>query len=191
MTEFSKEKITGLAGLLSPFLIFVFTISSIMLHPWFNFSDYAFSHLGKIGISLNFVFNIGLILGGVSGLIFSLGLFYVSNNKISRIGSVLFGLGMLFFILLGLFPMGMILHYLAAAAFYLLSISGILAKTIGDFKIEKVLSSFLFLTVIVCISLLGYLNIAKYDLGLAITETIAFIPILEFKIAYGTKLIFN
>lgn len=189
--DISKEY-SGLSGVLSPFAVFLFTTVSIFLNPWFNFSEFAFSHLGSIGIQHNYVFNIGLIISGLLGVIFSLGLFYSGKNLYSRLGSIFFGFGMISFSLLGVFPFGTTLHVPFAGLFYVLSILGIILISLSEIGDDKYLAPLVFITVIICLSLTFYLMTNQNQrFGLAIVETIAFIPIFEFQISYGSKIIYS
>ncbi|PTD94461.1 hypothetical protein C9439_02790 [archaeon SCG-AAA382B04] len=187
----SKEH-SGLGGILSPLAIFLFTIVSIFLNPWFNFSEFAFSHLGGSEVSYNYIFNLGLIISGLLGTIFSFGLFNSGKKVYSKIGSISFGIGMISFSLLGVFPFGTTPHVYLAGLFYVFSILGRIPISLSDISHDKYLAPLIFITVIICLSLTLYLMMNQNQrFGLAIIETIGFIPIFEFQISYGSKLIYS
>ncbi len=76
---------------------------SIVLNPWFDYRTHALSDLGSIGANQAWIFNLGLILTGILGIIFAIRILIRLPKPMD-----IFGYGMLtgaiFYIFVGIFP---------------------------------------------------------------------------------------
>jgi len=108
-------KITGICGILTPFVFFTGILIALLQSPWFKWTNNALSDLGVKGISA-LIFNNGLIFGGLLALIFSIGLVKILYNKI---GAYILGISSFGLIGAGLFPLTMYtMHYIMSAIFF-------------------------------------------------------------------------
>ncbi len=107
-------------GLASPIVAFLFIITAILTHPWFSFWQNALSDLGNPKENWNWIFNCGLIIAGVLGLLFAADLFGRVNGA-ERVAAAVFAVATLLLAMIGLFPEGSALHFPSAVLFYLLS----------------------------------------------------------------------
>lgn len=205
MLERVSLRAAGFCGIVAPIIAIVFIGAAISIHPWFSFADNALSDLGAIGTSKSYVFNIGLILTGIFGLVFALGLVQFSDRKLGQIAAAIFGVGTFSLILIGIFPEGMSLHYPVSIGFFALAALGILVEGIDQLRNP---SSRSWGVLIVCILILAGASTAltstiPYDFSqelvhrtsdslsfpIAITEIIGSIVYGEFTIVFGARML--
>jgi len=108
------------AGILAPIVAFTFIGVAILTHPFFSFQHNALSDLGNPDVELSWIFNSGLIIAGLLGLIFAIGLFERSVGA-ERFAALLFVVAMIFLSMIGIFPEGTAMHYPCSLSFYLIS----------------------------------------------------------------------
>lgn len=114
------EGIAPYLGIIAPIVAFSVIGTAILTHPWFSFRQNALSDLGNPDVEMNWIFNSGLILGGLLGLLFAMDLIgRVSGAE--RFGAVILALAMISLVMIGVFPEGTSLHFPSAISFYLLS----------------------------------------------------------------------
>lgn len=186
-----SSKTAGLCGILSPITGFLFIALSILLHPWFTFSGNALSDLGMLGKSYIVIFSMALISMGALGLVFSFKLPDLVNGRIGVSGSLLFGVGVFFIILIGLFPKGTVFHDpVAIVAFsslffgiLLIGLDQLLCKSTRPWGVLPI--SILVLTVLSVMLLFT----VPYGLEPAIPELIGLVMFSEFIIVFGAKLV--
>lgn len=177
--------------MMGPIIALAFIAVSISLNPWFTWADNALSDLGAIGESYNIIFNLGLILSGIAGVLFVLHLPKLTNGKMGTAGVITIGAGMISLILIGVFPSGTAPHWSVSIGFYGLSAFGM--SLIGIDQVRRgptrpwgiLLLSILFLA----IASIGLISTIPYELGAAIPEVIGAIAISEFSIAFGARLL--
>lgn len=205
MLERISSRTAGLCGIVGPVIAVIFIGASISIHPWFSFADNALSDLGAIGTTHSYVFNIGLILTGIFGLVFAIGLIRFLERRLGQIGAAIFGAGTFSLILIGIFPEGMSLHYPVSIGFFALAALGILIEGIDQLRNP---SSRPWGVLIICILLLAGASIIltttiPYDFSqglvhgpsnalsfpIAISETIGSIFYGEFTIVFGARML--
>ncbi|WP_052296228.1 DUF998 domain-containing protein [Thermococcus barophilus] len=115
-------EIGAMSGFLLPIIFAVMLSVAITLNPWFSFHKNALSDLGSLKVQTRYVFNSGLILMGILGIVFSLAAVRYFGSNMMHILTV----AMAFLIAVGIFPeeYGKI-HSIPAILFYLLSLTGI------------------------------------------------------------------
>lgn len=94
------------------------TVVTTLMASWFRWTENALSDLGASGEPTAPLFNGGLILGGLVGILFAVWLLGDSSSRLQRMGSLLFGVAMGFRTLIGVFPIGEPLHNTVAIAFF-------------------------------------------------------------------------
>ncbi len=192
LEDLIPEEITGACGVIAPFIAYLFiTISVIINRDWFRWSDHALSHLGESGLAYNYVFNAGLIIAGIMGLIFVFGIIEYAEDVLGYYGVAFFAAGMVFLILVGLFPMGSGPHFWMAVLFFITSLSGLTAIGVDQLwdLVEPVWGTMILSSVILSIAAIGLVTSIPYDpLGAAIPEFIATIPIMQFTLVFGSRM---
>jgi hypothetical membrane protein len=85
-----KLKIAGAVGFAAPIFTFICIFAAIATWPQFNWANNALSDLGVHSGVTAPVFNIGLVVGSIFFIVFSLGLFSFSLRAVGRVASLLF-----------------------------------------------------------------------------------------------------
>ncbi len=181
----------GAWGILGPSIAFFFIALSIQLNPWFSWPDNALSDLGAIGESYNYVYNLGMVLSGIGGALFSTGLPRLTNNKIGLAGTAVFGAGMLSLALVGVFPSGTSPHVTVSLAFFGLATLGITIVGVDQLFDENTgpWGAFSMSIVVLGVASVVLIETIPYGLGAAIPEMIGAVAISEFSICFGARLI--
>ena len=179
-------KFLGIAGLLSPLMGFTTIIVTVFIHEWFSWKNNALSDLGALTTSYSSIYNIGMILTGLLGILFVAGLFFFFKSKISLLGSILFFVGMIFLVLVGVFPSGTSPHLEVSLGFFASSSAGILLIGIGESLRRNMTGYAALITVIVGIPS-AFWAVENYS-GAAIPETVGAICFSVITIFYGTKM---
>lgn len=189
MTRMISRKTSGLCGILGPILALLFIFLSIHLHSWFSWPDNALSDLGALETSHNWIFNLGLVLSGTAGSIFSLGLLRSLDRKVGVGGAIVFGVGMFFLILIGIFPSGTSPHVSVSTAFYSLCAIGMLIVGVDQLRVksDRIWGVFTLSVVFLAIGSLILIRTIPCELGAAIPEVIGAIAISEFSISHGAR----
>jgi len=112
-------------------VIYVSIAVAILINDWFSWKKNALSDLGGPYSENPYVFNIGLILGGLLAIPFPAFLSEHFRSPVSRLGSLLASLGLFFLVLIGLFPEGTRLHYPSSWAFFMTMFLSILVMGFG------------------------------------------------------------
>ncbi|MFW6040600.1 MAG: DUF998 domain-containing protein [Thermoplasmatota archaeon] len=192
--ELIPEEVAGACGMVSPLIAYIFIGASILIHrSWFTWADNALSDLGAVGTPYNQVFNVGLILSGVLGLIFMLGALRIAEEKLGKLGIGIFGAGLVALILIGIFPSGTSPHYIVSILFFGLTAAGLLIFGIDQmWDFNEPVWGILVLTSIILPGIAVYLVYTiPYDLGAAIPEFIGSIPAVQFSLVFGAGLYFE
>ncbi|RLB01983.1 MAG: hypothetical protein DRG59_13310 [Deltaproteobacteria bacterium] len=124
-------KYTSILYLLSITIIYTFIATAISINEWFRWTKNALSDLGSPYAQYPWVFNIGLIVGGILGVPFMVSLTIYFKGKITKIGAVLGAISLMFLILIGMFPEGTTLHEPVSYLFFLTMFVAILAMGYG------------------------------------------------------------
>jgi hypothetical membrane protein len=115
-------KLSGLCGIITPFVAFAFVLTAIVYSPEFIWTGNALSDLGiQTGVTAT-LFNTGLITSGILALLFASGLFlFMRNQIVDRIGVAVFVLDTLALIAIGVFPENVTpTHYYVSVTFFAL-----------------------------------------------------------------------
>jgi hypothetical membrane protein len=115
-------KLSGLCGIITPFVAFAFILTAIVYSPEFSWTGNALSDLGiQTGVTAT-LFNTGLITSGILALLFASGLFlFMRNQIVDRIGVAVFVLDTLALIAIGVFPENVTpTHYYVSVTFFAL-----------------------------------------------------------------------
>ncbi|MFC6835713.1 DUF998 domain-containing protein [Halomarina ordinaria] len=111
----------GIAGgLLAPVVALGAIALATLRSPSFTWTGSALSDLGAPGAPTEWLFNGGLILGGLLALPFAYRVWTRGRNRLERAGAAVFALDALCLAGVGAFPIGTDLHGPFAVAFYLL-----------------------------------------------------------------------
>jgi hypothetical membrane protein len=102
-------KIGGLCGIIAPIIALTCIVLAILISPWFSMTDNWLSDLAgpqAVDTASAPIFNIGLILAGILGIIFSIalrnsGLF---KTQLGKYGSIILTMDMLFLCAIGIYP---------------------------------------------------------------------------------------
>lgn len=205
MLEKISDRKAGLSSILGPIVAVISISAAILIHPWFSFADNALSDLGAIGTSHNYVFNIGLILTGIFGLIFTLGLIRFLDRNMGKVAATIFGAGTVSLILIGIFPEGTAIHLFVSLGFFGLAALGILIVGIDQLRDQ---ASRPWGIMILCLLILAGASIAltstipydflqglvhkpsvNFGFPIAISETIGSIVYGEFTIVFGARML--
>lgn len=177
-------KIGAVSGIALPVVFVTMLMIAISLNPWFSFYRNALSDLGSLKVPTRYVFNCGLILMGLFGILFSLATVRYFESTAMHILTV----AMTFLIAVGIFPeeYGRV-HSIPAALFYVFSLAGIfytgiLLKKRGElwFSTFSIMGS-------VVTFVLMVLTVGKT--GLAIPEMIGAVFILSWIVTLSYKML--
>lgn len=112
---------------------------AIALSPAFALTENALSNLGDAGDlagtgTTELVFNGGLILGGILGVGFGLGLALLADGLLERIGAAVFAVAMASMAGVGLIPQDQSYHFQVASGLYVLFSVGVLCYGAGEVR---------------------------------------------------------
>lgn len=189
-------KISGICGILSPFIASIFVSLAIYYSPWFSFRENFLSDIGGPWNSLpiytsrglpSLLFNIGLILGGTFALIFAIGI--RKSNIFSDLGTKFLIINAISFIGLGVFPLTILILHIIFGIIFFLTIPLTLIFIGKEMKDnEKNLKKFI--KILGIISLISFFLLAlptPYGRN-AIIELISVFGIFLFYVIFGVKL---
>ncbi|MDZ7731145.1 MAG: DUF998 domain-containing protein [Natrialbaceae archaeon] len=180
-------RLMNLAGLLAPIVAFSFIFAATFVHSsWFTWPGHALSALGSHQHDPNWIYNLGLALAGVLGVIFAIRLFGYFEHLVSRLGSLSFMVGIFNLTLVGVFHGGMDYHNLVTMLFYTLSFLGVLVIGIGEVLDGDRLGYAWIIGVIVGL-ILTYLASQTFD-GAAIPEMVGAVLYAIFSVTYFVRL---
>lgn len=188
------EEFAGACGIAAPFIAYIFIGISILINGWFRWADHALSDLGGIEASYNNVFNFGIMVAGMAGLIFAMGIFRYSESAVGGVGTLLFLLGMVSLILVGIFPLGTSPHYYVSVLFFVLCAIGMVLiglDQIWDLS-EPIWGVFILSSVgLTILNVLLLYYAIPYELGPAIPEFVGTIPIMLLSLVWGARLLYD
>ena len=179
-------RLMGYFGILSPIIGALMIALSIQSSPWFNWSDYALSHLGARGFG-SVLFNGGLPMTGAVLMMFSSGLFvYTHGSLIGQIGSSLHLA--IAFTLVALGPVNINVqpwhNYLSVSLFVFIPIS-LLLLSIYNFRNDMKPYAYIgFLSSVVAAAIWGYngISVALQEVVAALAMTVWQIPLAAWMI---------
>lgn len=192
LEDLVPDDITGLCGIATPFVAYIMIAISILTHSWFTWADNALSDLGAVGTSQAYIFNAGLIVAGILGIIFTFGLFQYAEDILGQIGSFIFLAAMVLLILIGVFPSGTFPHMYVAIGFFAAAAAGIVFYSLDQmWDMEPTWGVFPISSVILISIGVWLVYTIPYDLGYAIPEFLGTIPIMQFSLVFGTRIYFE
>jgi hypothetical membrane protein len=200
-----RFKISGVCGVLTPIVAFACIAFSIVFAPEFSLVDNALSDLGVMPSFVAAIFNYGLIISGLLGLIFTMNLSKVINilellsafgkltympNKGSG-GALFFSLACLALVAIGVFPENVeYLHFFASVSFFMLLIIALLCIGMNLWRIkQKTLAMFTLVLGVVAATPWLLLFVIRYVSGVAIPELVAAIAGGLWAAAFGFKML--
>jgi hypothetical membrane protein len=166
-------RVSGIYGVLAPFLAFTFILMAVRSHPQFSWTANALSDLGVVSGVTAGVFNSGLIVCGVLCFTFAIGLYLLLiESVIGRVGVIVFALACLSLVAIGTFPESVPpTHYLVSVAFFVLLPISLLVITAGFAVIRQTKMALFTLAVAVFAALPWVLYFTvHYASGVAIPE---------------------
>jgi len=120
LTAGTRLRIAGLCGIVAPFFLLLLLLFTILISPWFSWTDNALSDLGVQGNSA-IIFNLSLIFGGILIVVFAGGFFKTLKSHLSRIGASIIFLDGISLIAIGVFPETFgVLHTFVSVIFFTL-----------------------------------------------------------------------
>ena len=184
-----SDEIGGICGIAAPVTAYVIIFISILVHPGFSWANNDLSFLGAVDTSYNNIFNFGLMISSILGLIFTLAVVQFADSNLGYVGIGGFGAGLVCLLLLGIFPSGTPPHYALSILFFSLTLVGLIIFSIDQFlEMEYLWSVFILSSIVLSGILAGILYLTNLISGLAIIEFIGTIPIIQFSIVFGTRL---
>lgn len=178
-------KLYGTLGLMAPILAYSCIATSIMLSPWFSWTENYLSDLGARDIS-SIPFNFGLMISSLLAITFSTALLRIYKKGVKLLSVVFYILASISLFMVGLFPetAGRIHLYVSVAFFiftaFTLLTFGALSVAISPRSIKAGIS----------FMLLGLISSAIWALpwrGLAIPELISSLAISSWTIYMAVK----
>jgi hypothetical membrane protein len=185
-------KLSGIMGVVTPFVAFACILLSISSYPLFSWTNNALSDLGvKEGITAP-LFNSGLIISGIFALVFAAGLLrLLPNSLISRIGILIFIFAALALTAIGIFPENAKpMHYFASVAFFALFATAMLVVSAALLYARK-LKTGLFTLVIAIVSIIPWAIefSIRFVPGVAIPEAISALAASVWSIILGISML--
>jgi hypothetical membrane protein len=182
-------KLSGIMGIVGPIIAFACILLSISSYQRFSWTDNALSDLGvRDGITAA-LFNYGLIVSGVSALVFDAGLFkLLHEEKTGRIGALLFGSATIALTLIGIFPENTKqTHHYVSVAFFVLFPIAMLTITASFVHARKMKMGLFTLAVAMSAAAPWIVQfIAPYVSNVAIPETISALAAAAWSMALGS-----
>ncbi|MEM4312408.1 MAG: DUF998 domain-containing protein [Nitrososphaerales archaeon] len=180
--------IGALSGIVGPPLTLSMVIIAVLLAPWFSWYNNALSDLGISDVAN--LFNGALILGGISGILFSLGLREALKSKnCFTLGITIFMMGSLSLILVGIFTefYGS-LHFYFSASFFLLTPIGMIIIGLSRIKILGFYGYYGIFAGIISLIIIFQVVIPVLK-GAAIPEILSSLTIASWIISLSTKIL--
>jgi hypothetical membrane protein len=173
-----------------PTVVILATLTSIYLNPWFTLANPWLTELGAPNAAYNFVFNLGLVIGGIVLFVFVLGLLKLVKRVVGRVGILLLAVSALTFIAIGVFPLGTAPHKPLTAAFFALFGAGLFLVGV-DFAINRPERKWGLFSLAVALILLVGLPIDWYIIGCALTGGVGGLVALAWIVLLGIRLLFG
>ena len=181
-------KISGISGMIVPFIAFTLILLAIAYSPDFSWTENALSDLGVQEGVTAVLFNNGLIISGILAILFAIGLFtFLQENLLSRIGALVLVLDTLSLTAIGVFPENVEpLHLYASVAFFaLLPVSTVLIGVAFLRTSRTKLGFFTFATAMVA----TLVWIIPFGKGVAIPETLSGLSASTWSVVLGFKML--
>lgn len=195
-------RISALCGIFGPLIGLIFIAFSIYYSDWFSWTENWLSDLGGIpgdtsiwasrGIA-SVIFNIGLIISGIIGVIFasSLRKVHILNTRQGRVGTFLIILDMFTLCAVGIFPetTGYLHTLVSIIFFFLIALSLLFIGTVIRRSSEKILGRLIIMIGIISLCSFPFFMIPRPWGNNAIIELIPIISISIFTIVFGIAIL--
>jgi len=120
------------AGIASPIIALSgIAVAIIINRSWWSLTDNAISDLGKVGLPHSWVMNVPLLISAILAIYYALGLLKEMKNPVSKLGVLVFILGLFFLAGIAIFPEGTGPHYEVSWGFFLAGSIGFLIAGVG------------------------------------------------------------
>jgi len=124
------DKSRLVAGTLGPIVAMTgIGTAAYINRSWWHFTENAISDLGKVGLPRNYVLNVSFVIASALMLYCISG--WKTRNVVERTGVVIFGIGVAFLALIGIFPEGTPPHHAISWAFFIVSSVGLVVAGVG------------------------------------------------------------
>ena len=181
-------KISGISGMIVPFIAFTLILLAIGYSPNFSWTENALSDLGvQEGITA-VLFNTGLVITGILGTLFAVGLFtLIQESLLSRIGAFVFVLDTLALTAIGIFPGNVKpLHFYASVTFFALLPMSMFLLGFAFLRTSKTkLGLFTFVVAVVA----AIVWVVPFGKGVAIPETLSGLSASTWSVVLGFKIL--
>ncbi len=183
-------RIAGFCGILAPVVAFTSILLAINSYAQFSWVENALSDLGVVTGVTALLFNYGLIISGILGLVFSVGLLLFLGKRFeNRIGACFFALACLSLIAIGFFPENIKpTHYLVSVAFFILLPISMFVLSIAFWLMKQVRMTLFTLLIAMFAAATWVLHFSfQYTPGVAIPEALSglagsiWVEVLSFK----------
>lgn len=176
--------LSGVCGILLPIVFLVILITAFQAAPWFNWTEYAISDIGRPEFGLDF-FNFGLALIGILLLMFSFGLYYTLNGE--KFGPTALALSSIYFIQVGLISLPDPTHTDVSSLFFIAFPIGFFLLGIRTFNnpFNFYRKMGIFALLITVLTVISPVVLLFYE-GIAIPEMIILFPGFIWCMIYGS-----
>ena len=181
-------KMSGISGMIAPIIAFTLILLAIAYSPNFSWTENALSDLGVQEGVTSTLFNSGLIISGVLGLLFATGLFkFLQGTLLSRIGAFASVLDAVALIAIGVFPKNVKpIHFYASVTFFTFFPISMFFFSAAFLQTSK---TKLGLFTIIAAIIAAIVWTVPFGRGVAIPETISALSVLTWSIVLGFKML--
>jgi hypothetical membrane protein len=169
-------RVSGIAGIITPIVAVTCILLAIVYYPPFSWTENALSDLGVKEAPISTLFNYGVIVSGISGLVFAFGLFRLVNQRMEgKIGSTFFIIAALALIGIGVFNENFrpIHRYVSVAFFAAMPLSMLFLVVAFLKKGEKRMCLFTSVTIFVATVVWAFQWTLGFGQGVAIPEMLS------------------
>lgn len=181
-------KISGISGIIAPFIAFTLILLAIAYSPDFNWTENALSDLGVQEGVTAILFNAGLIISGILTIIFATGLFTLfQGNLLGRIGAFIVVLDAFALTAIGVFPENVKpMHLYASVTFFTLFPISMFFLGAAFLRMPKIKLGFLAFIAAIVAAIVWTIPFGK---GVAIPETLSALSVCVWSIVLGFKML--
>ena len=105
------------SGIVGGVIYWLFTFWAISRNKWFSFFEHALSDLGTAEANAPWIYNCGLMISSIFGMLFAVYLVLTSKTKLQTVGGAYISVATLFLALIGIYPGGTRPHVFVSAYF--------------------------------------------------------------------------
>lgn len=137
------------SGIVGGVIYWLFTFWAISRNKWFSFFEHALSDLGTAEANAPWIYNCGLMISSIFGVLFAVYLVLTSQTKLQTVGGAYIGVAALFLALIGIYPGGTKPHVFVSAYFFVQFFLGMLLYGLGSEKRLRNISLLIFMLAVV------------------------------------------